>query len=76
MVTMLLALYEYPALVSYEGFNNVRYTTMLSENGVKTQRCLYDEIYEPLRLTMLSGNGAQISCFDDYQKSPHPGHTV
>ena len=33
-VTMLLA--RYPPLVSYKGFHDVRYATMLSENGVKT----------------------------------------
>ena len=36
------------ALISYEGFNNVRYATMLSGNDVKTLRCSYDELYEPL----------------------------
>ena len=36
------------ALISYEGFNNVRYATMLSGNGVKTLRCSYNELYEPL----------------------------
>ena len=58
---MLLALYEYPgALVSYEGFNNVCYATMLSGNRVKTLRCSYDELYEALRLTMLWGNRALV----------------
>ena len=33
---------------------------MLSGNWVKTLRCSYDELYDPLRLTMLSGNGAQV----------------
>ena len=32
---------------------------MLSGNGVKTVRCSYDALHDPLRLTMLSGNGAQ-----------------
>ena len=45
-------------VVNYEGFSDVRYATMLPGNGVKTLRCSYDELYDPLRLTMLSGNGA------------------
>ena len=32
---------------------------MLSGNGVKTVRCSYDPLCDPLRLKMLSGNGAQ-----------------
>ena len=32
---------------------------MLSGNGVNTQRRSYDELHNPRRLTMLSGNGAQ-----------------
>ena len=31
---------------------------MLSGNGVKTVRCSYDPLCDPLRLKMLSGNGA------------------
>ena len=58
-VTRLLVLYEGPgALVSYQGFHDVGYATMLSGNGVKTVGCSYEELHEPLRLTMLSGNGA------------------
>ena len=34
---------------------------MLSGNSVKTLRRSYDELHEPLRLTMLSGNWAQLS---------------
>ena len=37
---------------------------MLSGNGVKTLLCSYNELYDPLRLTMLSGNGAQDSLSD------------
>ena len=33
---------------------------MLSGNGVKTVRCSYDPLCDPLRLKMLSGNGAQL----------------
>ena len=43
-------------VVSYEGFNNVLYATILSGNMVKTLQWSYDELYDPLRLTMLSGN--------------------
>ena len=58
IVTMLLAPYEYPgALVSYKCFPDIRYATMLSGNGVKTVRCSYDELHEPLRLTMLRETG-------------------
>ena len=34
---------------------------MLSGNGVKTVQCSYDPLCDPLRLKMLSGNGAQES---------------
>jgi hypothetical protein len=33
---------------------------MLSGNAVKTLRCPFDALHDPLRLTTLSGNGAQI----------------
>ena len=35
---------------------------MLSGNAVKTLRCPFDALHDPLRLTTLSGNGA-LSCF-------------
>jgi hypothetical protein len=57
---MLLASYEYPGvLVSYERFQGRSLPTMLSGNGVKNVRCSCDALHDPLRLTMLSGNGAQ-----------------
>ena len=46
-------------VVCYEGFNDVRYTTMLSGIGVKTLRCSYDELYETLD-DDLSGNDALV----------------
>ena len=33
---------------------------MLSGNRVKPLRCLYNELYKPLRLTVVLGNGADV----------------
>ena len=60
VIVMMLFASTPGVVVSYLGFNDVRYATMLSGNWVKTLRCSYDELYDPLRLTMLSGNGAQV----------------
>ncbi|CAL8234309.1 unnamed protein product [Boreogadus saida] len=37
---------------------------MLSGNAVKTLRCPFDALHDPLRLTTLSGNGALVSFYD------------
>ena len=44
---------------------------MLSGNGVKTVRCSYDPLCDPLRLKMLSGNGA-LYCWWRYKKKRSP----
>ena len=57
---MLLASYEYPwSPRQLRVFSGRSLPTMLSGNGVKTVRCSYDQLCDPLRLKMLSGNGAQ-----------------
>ena len=51
---------------------------MLSGNGVKTQQRSYDELHDPRRLTMLSGNGAQGSApegLSNTKQSVHNNHS-
>jgi hypothetical protein len=46
---------------------------MLSGNGVKTVRCSFDALHDPLRLKTLSGNGAQFGAQGAGKHSPVPG---